>query len=168
MNRWSVAAALLLLAACSHTPPASVSTEVCSQDLARFCAGVEPGQGRLLACLRQRSSEITPACRVAVESPRDAQLALDRACHATADALCPGLSGTAAFECLRWRYADLPQACKDAMWVSQEKYDQFKAVCASDLSRFCGGASQAEGQLVACLRSRAAELQPLCRELINP
>jgi len=30
---------------------------------ARLCPGVEPGQGRVVACMKPRSSEIDAACR---------------------------------------------------------------------------------------------------------
>jgi hypothetical protein len=54
------------------------------------------------------------------------------------------------------------------MWVAQEKYDQFKALCASDLDRWCKEAPPGEGQLIACLRPHASNLSPLCREMVAP
>ena len=36
---------------------------VCGKDAAHLCPGVEPGQGRLVACMKPRSSELDSACR---------------------------------------------------------------------------------------------------------
>ena len=36
---------------------------VCGKDAARLCPGVEPGQGRVVACMKPRSSELDSACR---------------------------------------------------------------------------------------------------------
>ena len=35
----------------------------CMDDYKKFCAGVQPGGGRILQCLREREKELTPACR---------------------------------------------------------------------------------------------------------
>ena len=168
MNRIPVAAVLLVLAACSHTPPATVSSDVCTADAARLCPGVKPGEGRVLACLRARGGELSAPCKLAVEPPQQAQAELDRACRPAGEKLCPGLSPTATFDCLRFRYAELPPACQDAMWVAQEKYDQFKALCAADVDRWCQGVAPGEGNLIACLRPHASNLSPLCREMVGP
>jgi hypothetical protein len=34
----------------------------CRDDYARFCSGVQPGGGRILACLQNHASELSPAC----------------------------------------------------------------------------------------------------------
>jgi multidrug efflux system outer membrane protein len=35
----------------------------CAPDIASFCSGVEPGEGRLLSCLKKKLGKITPTCR---------------------------------------------------------------------------------------------------------
>jgi golgi apparatus protein 1 len=39
-----------------------ILVEQCKQDVDRFCSSVQPGNGRLLACLRSHRSELTPGC----------------------------------------------------------------------------------------------------------
>lgn len=36
---------------------------VCMDDYKKFCAGVQPGGGRILKCLRDRAKDLAPACR---------------------------------------------------------------------------------------------------------
>ena len=170
MNRLAVAA-LFALSACASAPPpppSSVASDVCTADAARLCPGVQPGAGRVLTCLRGQSSELTPACKLAVEPTGQVQAELAQACKAPAEKLCPGTSGGATLDCMRWRYADLPQACQDALWASQEKYDQFKSICAGDLDRWCKTVAPGEGRLIACLRANTAQLSPVCREMVAP
>jgi hypothetical protein len=40
--------------------------QACRPDVRRFCAGVQPGEGRLIICLRQNYSSISPECREAM------------------------------------------------------------------------------------------------------
>ncbi|HJV36253.1 cysteine rich repeat-containing protein [Geomonas sp.] len=42
--------------------------KICGPDLAKFCAGVKPGEGRLLLCLSGKRSELAPECRAQVET----------------------------------------------------------------------------------------------------
>ena len=41
---------------------------ICSKDIEKFCAGVKPGGGRLLKCLKPHMDELTPACREELQS----------------------------------------------------------------------------------------------------
>jgi hypothetical protein len=36
--------------------------EQCKADAEKFCKGIRPGQGRILACLKSHQSELAPAC----------------------------------------------------------------------------------------------------------
>jgi hypothetical protein len=36
--------------------------EECKADAQKFCKGIRPGQGRILACLKSHQSELAPAC----------------------------------------------------------------------------------------------------------
>jgi Cysteine rich repeat len=38
----------------------------CSADLQQLCAGVQPGSGRMLACLKEHRDQVSPACKQAV------------------------------------------------------------------------------------------------------
>jgi hypothetical protein len=35
----------------------------CKPDVAKLCATVEPGEGRIIACLQQHEADLTPACK---------------------------------------------------------------------------------------------------------
>ena len=37
--------------------------EECNADAQKFCKGIRPGQGRILACLKSHQAELAPACK---------------------------------------------------------------------------------------------------------
>lgn len=45
----------------------SIIGRSCGADIDRLCAAVEPGEGRIRACLNANMPKVTPACRTALE-----------------------------------------------------------------------------------------------------
>jgi hypothetical protein len=43
----------------------------CSEDVKKFCTGVEKGQGRLVKCLKNHDKEISPACNTKLTAGRE-------------------------------------------------------------------------------------------------
>jgi len=39
---------------------------VCETDIQKLCPGVQPGGGRILACLKQHQADVTDGCKQAV------------------------------------------------------------------------------------------------------
>lgn len=37
--------------------------EACKNDLDKFCSGMQPGEGRLIGCLKQHKNELSQSCR---------------------------------------------------------------------------------------------------------
>jgi putative cell wall-binding protein len=42
--------------------PSGAKHRVCLADVKKFCRGVKPGEGRIIACLKENSSKLSPAC----------------------------------------------------------------------------------------------------------
>lgn len=40
----------------------------CMGDYEKYCKGVAPGGGRIIACLAKESSKLTPACKTVLEA----------------------------------------------------------------------------------------------------
>jgi len=49
------------------TDPVKVARE-CKSELAQFCKDVRPGKRRVMACLKARAGDLSPACSSALES----------------------------------------------------------------------------------------------------
>jgi hypothetical protein len=67
--------ALAVLGFWAQVPASAQSSAIeaaqaaCSADLQQLCAGVQPGGGRMLACLKQHRDQVSPACKQAVVLP---------------------------------------------------------------------------------------------------
>lgn len=51
-------------------PPGQTARQACAANYRQFCQGVQPGGGRVLACLRQNGDKLSPDCRQALENAR--------------------------------------------------------------------------------------------------
>ncbi|MBJ3775135.1 cysteine rich repeat-containing protein [Acuticoccus mangrovi] len=38
----------------------------CKADIQRICPGVQPGGGRVMACMRAKASEVSPGCQAVI------------------------------------------------------------------------------------------------------
>jgi hypothetical protein len=64
--------ALALAPALSALPaaaqqPSQAEMAACMPDFRKLCSGVQPGGGRVLACLAKQKDQLTPDCRTVVE-----------------------------------------------------------------------------------------------------
>jgi hypothetical protein len=51
-------------------PPPAALTGACKQDLAALCPNVQPGEGRLRACMRTNFRLLSPGCKDAIRANR--------------------------------------------------------------------------------------------------
>lgn len=47
--------------------------DACTQDAATLCPGVKPGGGRILACFKEKSAQLSEGCRTALSQARAAR-----------------------------------------------------------------------------------------------
>jgi hypothetical protein len=73
LKRTAIAAALIVVAAVSAHERAwaqaaamDAARAACSADIQQFCSGVQPGGGRMLACLKEHRDQVAPGCKQAV------------------------------------------------------------------------------------------------------
>ena len=57
------------------TPEMRAALETCRPDIERLCPGVQPGDGRIMACMREHRTEISQACRSAMLSAAQSRTA---------------------------------------------------------------------------------------------
>ena len=103
---------------------------VCAPEIARFCADVARGRGRIAACLAGRSNAISAGCLGEVRAASNGRLVpgevrrifdpslrarLPQSCTAAAASLCPGvpLGDGRIFACLYGRSDRVSQTCNN-------------------------------------------------------
>jgi cysteine rich repeat protein len=91
----------------------------CRSDMEQYCAGVEPGGGRVFGCLAQHQFELTSSCesevsRISVARGRVA--AVRKACTSDVESLCRGVPPQAGplLECLQANETRLSSGCNAA------------------------------------------------------
>jgi Cysteine rich repeat len=151
--RWSLVTVVLLLvgpAALAQTGPtttqpvpwrqAALFRMDCSQDVRRFCYGVQPGEGRLIQCLSSHRSQLSPACvsRVAAARP-------------TLGAAPPSPNTQSP---------DLTSANPPIGYAVTAS--ALRAGCGPDVHKLCAGVQKENGGVVKCLSFHRMELSPTC------
>jgi hypothetical protein len=130
MARLAGPLAVVILAGFAAPAKADMNT-TCASEIARYCADVSSGKGRISACLASMMPNLGASCRVEVQgvingflTPGYVRRALEPgfsapmppACVAPAKTLCPGLPANSArvFACLYARADRAGAACNAA------------------------------------------------------
>lgn len=106
---------LVILATLLLSGSAAVAQQAgkpCAGDIKTLCAGIEPGEGRIKACIKSHLTELSPTC-----SDRVLTVAVTgKACKADVAKLCagvvPGAGGLRT--CIKSHMTELSDPCKDA------------------------------------------------------
>lgn len=54
-------------------PGLAAAKQACAADLKTYCSGVQPGGGRIKACLQQNADKLSPACKSALQDLKAAK-----------------------------------------------------------------------------------------------
>jgi Cysteine rich repeat len=163
----------------------------CSEDLQRFCVGVQAGGGRLVQCLSSHTSELSPACGTVIAAMGHGGAKLRAACDQDLQRFCVGVQsgGGRLVQCLSSHTSELSVACGNLIAARQTRRDTsnssaqspatqraapgpvgntpvtmgriLRASCGPDVQRLCAGARR-EGEVLKCLDSRRMELSTTC------
>ena len=63
-----IVSTLTLFASGAFAQGTEAERQACNPDYNRFCSGVLPGGGRIIACLKKHKPELTEACRKVVDA----------------------------------------------------------------------------------------------------
>ena len=118
-HRWSLLLGAGVLLAAPVVLAEPVPGKACKADLATACPGVEPGQGRILACLEGKTDQLSQACKDDVSKKFNA---LYKACRPDAQKLCPdvAMGGGKLLQCLSDNEKTLSSGCKK-VWGKPSK-----------------------------------------------
>jgi hypothetical protein len=148
----------------------------CLADAQRLCSNVEPGEGRVAACLKQHEGDLSPACKQQEASFRDQMGQLTEACKGDAQKFCTGMQpgGGRIARCLQQHADDLSPGCKTQGDKLFRRRAERRAVlgdvqqaCKGDVQKFCSGVKPGEGRLAGCLKQHQNELSSGCTDTIE-
>ncbi|HTS79541.1 MAG TPA: cysteine rich repeat-containing protein [Myxococcaceae bacterium] len=100
-----------LLAAPLALAQSSEPGKPCKADLEKLCPGVEPGHGRILACLEGKTDQLSPACKDDVSKKL---VSFYKACKPDAEKFCATVERGEGrvMQCLKDNEASLSKGCK--------------------------------------------------------
>jgi hypothetical protein len=154
----------------SMLPGSSARAEdACSADVEKLCAGIPRGGGRIAACLKANAAQVSPGCKAELASVARQVKDLGEVCADDVQSLCPGVKpgGGAIVMCLSEYFYSVSPACQDVVRSARQKAAEFDKVCRKDVATFCKGVRKGEGRILACLKSKEAELSPPCQALMT-
>ena len=106
-----------VMAAFFTTAAAAAKHGPCKEDVQKLCKDVQPGEGRIMACLKEHEAEVSPKCAGNIKQAQQAMKQLSAACEADVEKYCfdtpIGKGGIAS--CLKKHAADLSPDCKAAV-----------------------------------------------------
>jgi len=108
----TIGSALLLLgsAAIAQERPAA---RACAGDIKTLCAGVQPGEGRIRACVKQHFNELSEPCQAIVLKAA----AIGKACRADVKQFCADVKpgGGRIEACIKPHIAEVSDPCREAL-----------------------------------------------------
>ena len=112
----AVVALPLIAVAQDAAAPARID-EACKTEMASLCVAKGDKQPRGIRCLTDNQAKLSAACATAIKATQERRTALQTACKADADKLCPTAKdkGGQFIACLRGKTAELSKPCADAI-----------------------------------------------------
>jgi hypothetical protein len=85
----------------------------CADDIKTLCAGIQPGEGRINACIKSHLTELSKACEEGVLTVA----VTGKVCKGDITKLCAGIvPGTGGIRaCIKSHMAEVSDPCRDAM-----------------------------------------------------
>jgi hypothetical protein len=121
VSKCLVAFALLALSTTARAGPnkpigGKAGEGACHDDIERLCKDVQPGEGRILACLKSHQKDVSKGCVNALQQLK-VQLKKVAACEEDVETFCWGtpLGKGAIVHCLEQHQADVSEHCKTAI-----------------------------------------------------
>jgi hypothetical protein len=134
----------------------------CFADAQKLCAGVKPGHGAVVACLKSHKDQVSSLC-IAKMTEFEEQA---ESCKADVEKFCPGSApGPERASCMREHKDQVSPECRELFTRLRERRQEgheAKAACQPDLEKFCEGVRPGEGRIIACLQKHQADLSPAC------
>jgi hypothetical protein len=109
---FAIGTAMILLGSSSLGQEAATA-KACAGDIKTLCADVQPGEGRVKACVKSHFKELSETCQAEVLKAA----AIDKACADDVKKMCAGIepSGGRIEACLKPHLTEVSEPCKETI-----------------------------------------------------
>ena len=106
-------ASILALTRVGAMAQQSAVRQACAVEIERHCAGVQPGDGRMRACVKEHFTEFSESCKQALLS----SVAVVKACKTDVQQSCAGVEpgGGRIQACMKDHFSQYSEPCKQAI-----------------------------------------------------
>jgi hypothetical protein len=89
----------------------------CATDKENFCKGIQPGEGRIVKCLKEHEAQLSSDCKAHREKVKEHLKEVKEACHEDVEALCDGVRPGQGriIKCLHEHKDKVSAACQSEM-----------------------------------------------------
>jgi hypothetical protein len=134
LTQWSRLSLMTLLMAAVLGIPVVASAadpaqqKPCADELEKFCKDVRPGEGRILKCLQDHDSELSPVCRDKVKEVMQRVEEAKQACAKDIEKFCAGVTpgGGRLMKCLKPHINELTPACREQFKTVKARMEEGK------------------------------------------
>ncbi len=118
-RRFTIQGLTLMAALCLslwiNTSASAQDTRRCTDDIAKFCKDVKPGNGGIARCLREHENDLSPACKAHIAEMRNR--AILKVCEGDVEKLCGDINpgGGRIVKCLKEHENELSSGCKERL-----------------------------------------------------
>ena len=115
MKSFFAVSAIMLLSATSGMAQ-SAAMKACAGDVKSLCAGIQPGDGRVKACIKSHFSDVSAPCQSVLVKAA----AISKACSADVKKVCSDVKpgGGRIEACMKSHLSEVSDACKDAVTLA--------------------------------------------------
>jgi hypothetical protein len=113
MNKCFFAVSAIMLISTTSAMAQSAAMKACAGDVKSLCAGIQPGDGRVKACIKSHFSDVSPTCQAVLVKAAS----ISKACSADVKKLCADVKpGGGRIEvCMKSHLSEVSDPCKDAV-----------------------------------------------------
>ena len=134
----------------------------CMTDAHKLCAGVQPGGGRIAACLKSHAADVSAECKAKMTEFHEEAMA----CQADVEKLCPNTKpGPERRQCMMEHKDQVSQQCRDLFAQMKERHEEAQgavAACRDDAQKLCPKVKPGKGRMIQCLKQHQSDLSPDC------
>ena len=111
---------------CSWTFACAGQERPCSDDIAKYCKGLQPGKGSIVKCLQKNESKLSDQCRARLEESRKRLEAAREVCATDVRKFCKDVKpgGGRIARCLAQHADELSPECCAKCDVAREKKEE--------------------------------------------
>lgn len=144
----------------------------CKADIEKLCKDIEPGEGRIMDCLKAHDSELSEGCKAKGGARNHAKMAGKEVCAEDKDSFCKDVQpgDGRIIRCFKEHEKELSEGCR--AFMAKEK-DAMKTnrpdmtACAGDKEKFCADVKPGKGRIIECMKAHKNELSGACRDTLT-